>query len=35
MQLHSSADNQGPAPSATSLVVFLVVCALLAFVAWR
>lgn len=33
MQLHSS-ENHGPAPSATSLVLFLVVCALLVFVAW-
>jgi hypothetical protein len=32
MQL-STSDNHGPAPSATSLVLILVVCALLLFVA--
>ena len=35
MQLHTPVGNQGPAPSVTSFVVFLVVCALLAFVVWR
>jgi hypothetical protein len=32
--MHSPIETQGPVPSATSLLVFVLVCALLLFVIW-